>query len=416
MPKTIIRIAAKGDGVTEDGEHFSGTAPGDIIAGDGLVSRGPHYQKAPCRHFGACGGCDLQHIDDAALREFVTQRVVNAAEGQDLVIEELLETHLSPDHSRRRVNLHGAQLHSKGEKGRRGKYQRAKKQKQAAKPLLGYRESRSHKIVDLAQCTVMDPALFTLVPALRNLLGQFEDAKSSDITLTLAGQGVSCSIKGLAPDGLAQTEALLDFARDHSLARLALDDGYGAEIMWEPHPVTVTLGGVAVSFPEGAFLQPTQDGETQLIADAKHYLAGAARIADLFSGLGTFAFALANPAKVLAVEASQPSHLACKKAAERTGKPVHALHRDLFRAPLQADELGRFDAVLLDPPRAGAREQCAEIAGSGNGRVTYISCNPSSWARDAKTLCDAGFKLKTLRAVGQFRWSTHVELTSYFER
>ena len=150
-------------------------------------------------------------------------------------------------------------------------------------------------------------------------------------------------------------------------------------------------------------------------------LSGAEKVADLFSGLGTFAFALSSPnqgsaAQLLAVEAARDAHLACKGAAARAQRSVEALHRDLFRNPMQGKELDAFDALLLDPPRAGAREQIAAIAESNIQRVVYISCNPASWARDARRLCDAGFKLKQLRPVGQFRWSTHVELVSYFTR
>jgi 23S rRNA (uracil1939-C5)-methyltransferase len=140
-------------------------------------------------------------------------------------------------------------------------------------------------------------------------------------------------------------------------------------------------------------------------------------VSDLFAGLGTFAFALAGPdTKVLAVEAARDAHLACKAAAARTGKPVHSLHRDLFRNPLQAEELNRFAAVLLDPPRAGARDQVAHLADSTVPRIVYISCNPSSWARDATVLVAGGYRLAELRPVGQFRWSTHVELASLFVR
>lgn len=153
-----------------------------------------------------------------------------------------------------------------------------------------------------------------------------------------------------------------------------------------------------------------------MAADAGAWLEGARMVADLFAGLGTFAFALREGRKVLAVEADQAAHLACKAAGARAGGQVLALHRDLFRNPLQPAELNRFDAVLLDPPRAGARAQIAEIAASTLGRVVYVSCNPSSWARDAAVLAGAGFRLTKLRPVGQFRWSTHVELVSLFER
>jgi 23S rRNA (uracil1939-C5)-methyltransferase len=164
------------------------------------------------------------------------------------------------------------------------------------------------------------------------------------------------------------------------------------------------------------FLQATADGEAALAAAASEWLGGSESVADLFSGLGTFAFALAGQAKVLAVEAARDSHLACKSAAARAQQPVHAMHRDLFRNPLQPDELNRFAAVLLDPPRAGAREQVGRIAESNVPRVVYISCNPSSWARDAATLVAGGYRLAEVRPVGQFRWSTHVELASLFVR
>ena len=178
--------------------------------------------------------------------------------------------------------------------------------------------------------------------------------------------------------------------------------------------MTVTLSGVPVAYPSGAFLQATPDGESALVGAAREWLAGTARTADLFSGLGTFAFALEG--SVLAAEAARDAHLACRQAAARSGRAVEAVHRDLFRNPLRAEELRGFDGIVLDPPRAGAREQVAQIAQSGVPRVVYISCNPSSWARDAATLKQAGYRLAELRPVGQFRWSTHVELTSLFVR
>lgn len=396
MSELVVRIAAKGDGVTESGKHVSGGVPGDRMREDGDVERGAHHVDPPCRHFTKCGGCQLQHCDEQVLRDFVTDRVVHAAEGQGIAIGELLSTHLSPQGSRRRATLHGL-------KTQRG-------------VLLGYREGRSHRIVDLAECPVLHPDLFALVEPLRSTLAKAAGKAPIDIALTRADQGIDCAIKGIQLDGLEPTEAMLDFAREQGLARLSLDQGFGAETMWEPERVTVTLASVQVAFPAGAFLQPTGDGEAALIADAGEYLAGAETVADLFSGLGTFAFALAGSSKVLAAEAARDAHLACKAASGRVRLPVHALHRDLFRAPLQPDELNRFAAVLLDPPRAGARDQIATIAESSLERVAYVSCNPSSWARDARTLVDAGFRLEKLRPVGQFRWSTHVELTSYFIR
>ena len=394
--ETIIRIAARGDGVTASGRHVAGGVPGDILAADGTLTPGPHHAIPPCRHFSVCGGCQLQHADEEALRQFVTDRVVHAAQAQDISVGEVLPTHLSPPRSRRRATLHALRT-AKG-------------------AVLGFRESGSHRIVDMQECHILVPELFALAGPLRTLVGKHGGRQAVDIELTLTDQGVDCTLKGIEADGLAATEALLDFAREHSLARLSLDRGYGPETTWEPEPLTVTLGEIPVPFPHGSFLQPSADGERVLTRDALDYLDGASTVADLFSGLGTFAFALAGPRKVLAVEAARDAHLACKAAANARQMPVLTLHRDLFRNPLQADEAGRFGALLLDPPRAGAREQVVQIAASEASRVAYISCNPVSWSRDARVLVDAGFRLEKLRPVGQFRWSTHVELTSYFTR
>ena len=173
----------------------------------------------------------------------------------------------------------------------------------------------------------------------------------------------------------------------------------------------------SIQSPRSCGSLPAREGEAALVGAASEWLAGAKHAADLFSGLGTFAFALsAGGAKVLAAEAARDAHLACKSAAGIAQRQVFAMHRDLFRNPLQADELGRFDAVLLDPPRAGAKEQVAYLAQSAVPRICYISCNPSSWAKDAAALVAGGYRLVKLRPVGQFRWSTHVELASLFVR
>jgi 23S rRNA (uracil1939-C5)-methyltransferase len=264
------------------------------------------------------------------------------------------------------------------------------------------------------------PELFALVAPLRGLLAKRRGkyALTIELALTDCGVdcGVDCAIAGLDIEGLEETEQLTEFCRANGLARLSLDQGYGAETFWEPEPVTVTLSGVPVEFPSGAFLQATTDGEAALAAAAREWLGGFTRVADLFSGLGTFAFALAGPTTVLAAEAARDAHLACRAAANRARLPVEALHRDLFRNPVRPEELRGFDGVVLDPPRAGAREQVAQLAASEVPRIAYISCNPSSWARDARTLVDAGYRLAELRPVGQFRWSTHVELASLFVR
>jgi 23S rRNA (uracil1939-C5)-methyltransferase len=390
----IVRVAARGDGVTASGRHVPFSAPGDTVGADGALLPGPHHAVPPCRHFGKCGGCQLQQLDEESLAGFVHDRVVNAAEGQGLTPERVASTHLSPPRTRRRATLHAANG--------------------GGRPMIGFRESGSHRIVDMRECHVLNHELFALVEPLRRMLGGRRGKYALEIELTLIDQGIDCAIAGLEIDGLEQTEGLLDFCREQRLARLMLDQGFGPEAFWEPEPLTVTLAGVPVPFPSGAFLQATRDGEVALAGAVREWLAGAARVADLFSGLGTFAFAL--DASVLAAEAAREPHLACRQAAGRVHRPIEAVHRDLFRNPLRAEELRGFDGIVLDPPRAGARDQIEQIAGSGVGRVAYISCNPSSWARDAALLTAAGYRLAELRPVGQFRWSTHVELASLFVR
>lgn len=409
----ILRIASKGDGITASGRFAWGAAPGDLLREDGTLEWGPHHVDPPCRHFGRCGGCQLQQLDEESLAAFVEGRVANASASQELGAELIAPPHLSRPMSRRRVSLRA--------------------ESSGGRIVIGFREAKSHRLVEVTECHVMVPEFVALLGPLRKLLiamGKGAPSRKSakgarhaqprmaaDIEMTLVEQGVDLGIKGLATEGLAATEAMLDFAREHRLARLTMDGGYGHEVVWEPEPVTVRLGEVSVPFPPGSFLQATFDGEQTLVAAAREWLQGAATVADLFSGLGTFAFALAGPGtKVLAAEAGRDAHLACKAAADRAQLPVFAMHRDLFRNPLQPDELNRFEAVLLDPPRAGAREQVECIAESAVVRVVYISCNPSSWSRDAARLVEAGFRLVELRPVGQFRWSTHVELASYFVR
>ncbi|WP_288487278.1 class I SAM-dependent RNA methyltransferase [uncultured Novosphingobium sp.] len=391
----ILRVAAKGDGITAWGRHVPFSAPGDRVQADGVIEPGPHHATPPCRHFRTCGGCQLQHLDEETLAGFVAERVANAASGQGLTPEVITPPHLSPPRSRRRAALHA--------------------QRQGGRIVLGFREQGSQRIVDMQECHVLVPELFALVAPLRRMLARHPGKLAVDIEMTLAEQGVDLGLKGLRVEGLDATEAMLAFAQDNQLARLTLDQGYGPEPTWEPNPVSVRLGPASVPLPPGAFLQATADGEATLIAAAQEWLAGSATVADLFSGLGTFAFALAGPGtKVLAAEATRDAHIACKAAAGRAQMPVLALHRDLFRNPLQPDELNRFAAVLLDPPRAGAREQVGYLAQSTVPRIVYISCNPSSWSRDATTLVAGGYRLAELRPVGQFRWSTHVELASLF--
>lgn len=391
----IVSLAARGDGVGEDGSFHPGTAPGDVIRADGRVEPGPHRVEPPCCHFGSCGGCQLQHVDDAAYCDFLIDRIRSALAAQGVAPPPFNTPHLSPPRSRRRVSL------AVERKGRNVQ--------------IGFNEGGSHRLVDLAECPVIHPDLFALIQPLRSLFTSLlPERRRAKVSMTLVDQGVDVLIEGMEVEGLAATEAILSFARKWELARLSVDEGYGASARWEPHPVTITLGGVPVAVPDGAFLQATAEGERALVEAVRATVADRQAIADLFCGLGTFAFSVDHA--VHAVEGTRDAVAAMQAAANRAGRKITSEHRDLFRSPLAASELARFGAVILDPPRAGAIEQVARLAQSGVPCIAYVSCNPSTFARDAKTLIDGGYRLETIKAVGQFRWSTHVELAAGFSR
>ena len=397
MGEEIVRIAARGDGITGSGKHVPGSAPGDRLDDEAGLIWGPHHAEPPCQHFDLCGGCSLQQLDDKSYGQFVYDRIAHSVEGQSIECDEIAAPVLSPPKSRRRASLRAIRM------GR--------------KLLIGFHTAGSHRVVDMQQCEIMRPELFEQVAPLRKLLdGWPGKSLTAVIEMTLVDQGVDVHIKNLKVEGLAQTEALLDFARTQKLARLTVDQGFGPETTWEPDPVTVSFGKLSVAFPVGAFLQPTMEGEKALMEAAAESMQGAKLIADLFCGVGTFAAYLSEGRKVYAAEASRDSIMSLKLAANARQMAIFTDHRDLFRKPLMPEELNRFEAILLDPPRAGAKEQIAQLAESNVAKICYISCNPVSWSRDAKRLTEGGYKLRKVWPVGQFRWSTHVELVSLFEK
>ena len=390
MTEAIVRIAARGEGVTQSGRHAAFAAPGDTLADDGSVVAGPHHQEPPCRYFPECGGCQLQHVDDEAYRGYLVSRVEVALAQHDLATE-IRDPHLSPPRSRRRASLRALKLDQKA--------------------VIGFNSARSHQIVDMLECHILRPELFGLVAPLRGLLGGLlKPRRGAEVQLALTDQGVDVMLKGAGVEGLEAIERLTAICTGQQIARMSLDQGLGPETFYEPEPVTVTLSGRPVTFPVGAFLQATEDGEAVLAAAVREVVGEAKRNADLFAGLGTFALAL--PGQVYAAEASRDAVLALKRAAPA----IAAEHRDLYRRPLDASELANFEAVVLDPPRAGAAEQVAALASSSVPRIAYVSCNPATFARDAKTLADGGYALEWALPVGQFCWSTHVELAACFTK
>ncbi|HVU29082.1 MAG TPA: class I SAM-dependent RNA methyltransferase [Sphingomicrobium sp.] len=390
MHEPIVRIAARGDGVTPSGRHVPFAVPGDVLLDDGALAPGPHHQEPPCRHFPECGGCQLQHADDEAYRDYLVSRIESAL-FQHQLSTEIREPHLSPPYSRRRASLRA--------------------QKGASGAFVGFNEEKSHRIVDMRECHILRPELFALVEPLRALLAPMLPTRGqAEIRLTLIDNGPDLEIRRIrGGGGLAAVEKLTSFALSHRLARLSIDEGLGAETIFEPEPSSITLSGVPVHFPVGGFLQATKDGEKALVACVEEAVGRASLVGDLFAGLGTFALALGSS---YAAEASRDASTALQRAAPS----MIVEHRDLYRRPLDRSELKRFDAIVLDPPRAGAAEQVRALAGSTVQKIAYVSCNPATFARDAKVLVEGGHSLRWIRPVGQFRWSTHVELAASFSR
>lgn len=393
----VVRLAARGDGVTADGRFVAGAVPGDRVGADGTVAPGPNHVVPPCRHFGSCGGCQMQHVADDTYAAFVQWRCLDPLARLGMVPERVAPVALSPPGSRRRATLRAVRA--------------------GGAVTLGFNVEGGHRLVDIAACPVLDPGLFALLAPLRALLSGLMPARAVvGLTLTQSDSGVDLLLSNLSADRLEVVEALTAFARAQGLARLSVEGALGVDTLVERAPPTVRMGGVAVALPPAPFLQATRQGEAALVAAVQEAMAGARRVADLFCGLGTFALPLSATARVLAVDAAGPAVAALRQAARAAGRPVEVEHRDLFRRPLTAGELKGLDALVFDPPRSGAIAQSAEIARSAVPVVVAVSCNPATFARDAERLVAGGYALKTLWPVAQFRWSTHVELVAEFTR
>ena len=393
----IERIAARGDGVTGDGRHVAGAAPGDRVRDDGILIPGPNRTEPVCRHFGKCGGCQLQHVAEPALAEFVRDRVVGGLEGQEVPYGDVLPAQLSPPRSRRRAALTAL---------RTGK--------QVA---IGFNAAQSNHIVDMRMCPLLLPELFALIEPVRELLATVaQPRRPVKVKLQMLDQGVELILEGVRADGLDAAMALQDFAGAHNLARFAIDQGEGLEILWQPEPPTMRFGDILVEVPPFAFLQATAAGQAALVDAVAEAIGDAGAVADLFAGVGTFALSVQAERKVYAAEGARDAIAALTGAANRARALVATEHRDLFRRPLVPAELNRFGAIILDPPRAGAEEQVKQLAASTAPVIAYVSCNPASFARDAKLLVEGGYTLDWVQPVGQFRWSTHVELAGRFFR
>lgn len=393
----VVRLAARGDGVTSDGRFLAGAVPGDHVNAAGEIRRGPNHVDPPCIHYGICGGCQMQHVSDQAYHDFVADRILWALRGVGLAAGAILPVAMSPPHSRRRAALRAMRV---------GK-----------SVAIGFNSEGSHSLVDLTQCHILAPEIFALIAPLRTLLAPLLDArKAIGITLTATDSGIDMLLANVAADSLATIERLGEFAEAQRLARLSVEGPGGVEIIVERSTPTLRMGGAIVGVPPAAFLQASREGEAALVAAVCEVVGSAAPVADLFSGLGTFALPLSQTAPLVAADASGPAIAALAAAARQIGRSIQTHHRDLFRKPLTAAELKPFAAVVFDPPRAGASAQVSEIAESRVPTVAAVSCNPSTFARDAETLAKGGYTLGRIWPVAQFRWSTHVELVAEFTR
>lgn len=396
--EAIVRLGARGDGVTAAGRFVAGAVPGDIVGPDGSVAPGPNRVAPVCRHVPECGGCTLQHFADTAYAEWMAERIGAALAAAGVTAGGFAPAHLSPPCTRRRASLRAV--------------------KRGGKLTLGFNADASHRIIDLVECHVLVPELTALVAPLRRLLAaSLRDGQGAGVSMTLSEAGIDLLLSNVAAESLAEIERLTAFAAAHDLARLSVEGPQGVDTIVEARAPYVTLGGATVVLPPAAFLQATRDGEAALQAAVGDAVAGAARVADLFCGVGTFALPLARAgARVTAADAAKAAVEALGAAAPPAELPVTLLHRDLFRAPLSAAELAGFDAVVVDPPRAGAAAQAGELARSRVPVAAMVSCNPNTFARDAATLVEGGYRLERVWPVGQFRWSPHIELAARFTR
>ena len=408
----IDRVGGQGDGIadTPSGPVFAPlTLPGETVRakvtegraeGVEIVEASPDRIAPVSPQYGDCGGCSLQHWAHGPYLEWKRDQV-RLALARERIETEIEPTVAVPAASRRRLALQ-ARRASDG------------------RVVLGFKARRSWRLVEVRECPVADPRIMRAIPALAEvaepLLEHPKSAPTLHVTWTLTGldvdvTGVERRSGGLSRD--AQMKAIAAAARA-DLARLSLA---GETLVMARQP-QVAFGPATVALPAGGFLQAVPEAEAAMVSRAVEAVQGARKIADLFCGAGTFTFPLATVAPVIAADASQAG-IEALRAGVRSAKGMKAITaeaRDLFRRPLTPFDLKGCDAIVFDPPRAGAVEQTAQIAGTKAGVVVGVSCNPQTFARDARVLIDAGFRLERVTPVDQFLWSAHVELVGIFRR
>jgi len=347
-----------------------------------------------CRHFGTCGGCVFQNMSRDAYRAMKRDAIEKALalHGFEAPVATLVETLPA---TRRRATLRAV--------------------KNGDEVVIGFNALRSHAVVDMQECFVLTPALVSLVQDLRELLRRLLRSQAqAEIDVTETDSGFDLALALPARDFAHHTTVLAQWACAQAIARIFVNGELAVHLA---NP-TIRIGDAEVRLPQGAFLQPSREGETILRQAVLEITKGARRVADLFAGCGTFTLVLAQHARVHAVDTDHEALRSLDEAARKTRglKPVTTEARDLFTRPLRPDELAAFDAVVIDPPRAGARAQAQLLAQCRVGRLAYVSCNPETFARDAAILIKGGFHLTGVKPVDQFLWSKHIELVGAFVR
>jgi 23S rRNA (uracil1939-C5)-methyltransferase len=402
----IEELGQRGDGIvrsTDGAIYIPGALPGETVEVEPVpghpdrrrllkVEKPSAERIEPiCRHFGICGGCAAQHLSEESYRSWKRNLVVAALSQAriEAPVADLIDAH---GEGRRRVVFHA---------------------RRATHDVLevGFSAARAHHIVPIDRCPILAKNLNGALEAawaIAELLGPTR--KPLDIQVTAADQGLDVDIRGSGPLPVSINGALADTARRHNLARLTRH----GELIAQARAPSLRMGAATVPLPPGAFLQATAEGETVLSRLIVDSVTEAERIADLFAGLGPFALRLAVHARVFAYDEDEAAIAALKRAASTaTGlKPIEAERRDLFKMPLTAAELGRFDAIVFDPPRQGAEAQSREIAASGVPVIVAVSCTPGTFARDIRNLIDGGYRLCSVVPVDQFRYSAHVEIVA----
>ena len=375
---------------TLPGEQVRATGEGERLALMELEQASPERAAPFCPHYGRCGGCQLQHWQEEPYRAWKASLVAAALAGRGIEtrVSEVIDAHGA---GRRRVSLHVRRLDGT--------------------VTAGFMEPRSHALIDIGRCPILEPALapaFDIGRALGTKLGDCDVAVTSTMT------GLDVSVRAERKILAREHGHLAGFVSTLKLARLSVN----GEVIATAAPPRLKLGKAEVALPPGGFLQATLLGEetlAQLVLDA---VGKARHVADLFCGVGPFAFRLAERAKVDAFDNDRAAITALDAAARTTPglKPVTAETRDLFRAPLVPNEMKHIDAVVFDPPRAGAEAQARQLVRSGVKTVVAVSCDAGSFARDAAILVEGGYALKRVTAVDQFKWSSHVEIVAQFTR